>query len=90
MAKREKSNKYYSSVVGGGIYNHYGILLWRECFFCSKEFRRENGYRFQMQMNLPWVYSSAECSSSKEAVNDNVKRFKSNRSKAPAAPPRKP
>lgn len=88
MAKREKSNKYYSSVVGGGIYNHYGILLWRECFFCSKEFRREKGYRFQMQMNSPWVYSCAGCSSSKEDVNENVKKFKSKRTKAPTRLPR--
>lgn len=87
--KRGKFNKYIN-VVEGDIYNHYGIFLWRECFFCSKEFRREAGYRFQMQVNRPWVYSCAGCSNSKEAVNDNVKKFKSNRPKAPAAPPRKP
>lgn len=35
--KREKFNKY-TNVVEGDIYNHYGIFLWRECFFCGKEF----------------------------------------------------
>lgn len=87
--KREKFNKY-TNVVEGDIYNHYGIFFWQECFFCSKEFRRENGYRFQMQVNRPWVYSCAGCSSSKENVNDNVKKFMTNRPKPPTAPPRKP
>lgn len=87
--KREPTK--YSNVICGDIYNHNSLFFWQECFFCKKEFRREAGYRFQMQVNRPWVYSCAGCSGSKEDVNDNVKKFKSNRPKAPAAPPpRKP
>ena len=41
-----------------------------------------------MQVNRPWVYSCAGCSSSKEDVNENVGEFTAKRPKAPAAPPR--
>lgn len=84
----KRENIRYSSIVGGDIYNHYGIFFWKECFFCDKEFRREAGYRFQVQWGNPWVYSCAGCSSSKQDVDDNMKKFKSNRPKAPPAPPR--
>lgn len=83
--KRESPK--YKHVVHGVIYNHYGLIFWQDCFFCKKEFRREKGYRFQLQVDRDWVYSCRECSSSKEGVNHNVKKFKSKRPKAPAAPP---
>jgi hypothetical protein len=79
----------YQHVVGGDIYNHYGLIFWKECFFCGNEFRREAGYRFQVQVNKYWAYSCGGCSSSKESVNENIKKFKSVRPKAPPAPPRK-
>ena len=85
----KRNNTKYTNVVGGDIYKHYGLFLWQECFFCNKEFRRESGYRFQMQVDRDWVYSCAGCSSSKEEVNENVKKFKAKRPKAPVAPPRK-
>lgn len=71
MSKRDI--KKYSNVVCGDIYNHYSIFSWKECWFCNKEFRREAGYRFQVQVNRPWKYSCSECSSSKENCNENVK-----------------
>lgn len=73
----------YSNVVEGDIYDHYGLFRWRECFFCKQEFRREAGYRFQMQYSRPWVYSCASCSGSKEEVNENVGKFLDRRPKAP-------
>lgn len=85
--KREK--EYYENVVNGEIYKHYGLFCWQECFFCNQEFRRENGYRFQMQVNRDWMYSCSTCSTSKEHINNNVKAFYTNRPKAPAAPPKK-
>lgn len=84
----QRDNSKYTNVVGQDIYDHYGLFFWRECFFCKKEFRREAGYRFQMQVNRPWVYSCAGCSGSKEDVNENVGKFLKRRSKAPSAPPR--
>lgn len=80
--KRERVNRY-TNVVEQDIYNHYGIFLWQECFFCSKEFRREAGYRFQMQVGRTWVYSCASCSGSKEEVNENVGKFLKRRPKPP-------
>jgi len=85
----KRDNTKYQYVVGGDIYNHYGLLFWQECFFCAKEFRREAGFRFQMRANCPWVYSCEGCSSSKEHVNLNVREFFHHRPPAPAAPPRK-
>jgi len=82
----KRNNTKYTNAVGGDIYKHYGLVFWQECFFCNKEFRREAGYRFQMQINRDWVYSCADCSESKEEVNENVKKFMSNRPKGPAAP----
>lgn len=88
--KREKFNGY-TNVVGGDIYKHYGLFFWQECFFCNQEFRREAGYRFQMQVGGPWAYSCAGCSSSKEHVNLNVREFLHYRPPASASPlPRKP
>lgn len=90
--KREKdlnSNRGYSNVVGNDIYNHYGLFFWQMCWFCDKEFRREAGYRFQVQYNAPWVYSCSECSCSKSHCNDNVKVHKLNMRKGyvPVPPP---
>jgi hypothetical protein len=77
----------YSNVVGGDIYKHYGLIFWQQCWFCNKDFRRENGFRFQMQFNRPWVYSCGDCCSSKESVNLKVKEWFSNRP-SPPSPPR--
>jgi hypothetical protein len=38
----------YNHAVNETIYNHYGLFFWQECLFCGNEFRRENGYRFQL------------------------------------------
>lgn len=90
-SKDPNTNYGYSNVVGNDIYNHYGIFFWKECFFCNKDFRRENGFRFQMQVDRPWVYSCGDCCSSKGDVNTKVKEwFVRSRPKAPAATPRKP
>lgn len=83
----KRDNTKYKNVILGDIYNHYGIFFWQECFFCSKEFRRERGYRFQLQGNRPWVYSCAGCSDSKENVDKNIAEVKSKRPKPPSAPP---
>ena len=90
--KIKESNKGYSNVVGNDIYNHYGIFFWQTCWFCDKEFRREAGYRFQVQMNQPWVYSCSDCSCSKSHCNDNVKVHMLNMRKGyvPAPPPMRP
>lgn len=85
----KRENSKYQHVAGGDIYNHYGLVFWQECFFCNKEFRREKGFRFQMRYNSPWSYSCTDCSDSKDAVDQNVKRFFAARPKAPPAPPRK-
>ncbi len=69
----------YKHVVGGDIYDHYPLVFWYECFFCGEEFRREKGFRFQVQYNRPWVYSCATCSSSKGDVNQNMERYKLSR-----------
>lgn len=84
----KRDSARYSHVVGGDIYDHYGLFRWRECFFCGDEFRREGGYRFQMQYNCPWVYSCSSCSGSREGVNENVCKFLKRRPKSPIAPPR--
>ena len=90
-SKDPNTNYGYSNVVGNDIYNHYGLFFWKECFFCKKDFRRESGFRFQMQVDRPWVYSCGDCCSSKEGVNTKVKEwFVKSRPKAPPAPPRKP
>lgn len=85
--KRESTK--FKNVVGFDIYKHYGLLFWQDCVFCQKEFRRENGYRFQLQYNKPWVYSCAGCYSSKDEVNTKVGELKNRRPKAPPAPPKK-
>lgn len=82
----KRDNTKYTNVICGDIYNHYGLFSWRECFFCNKEFRREGGYRFQMQVDRPWVYSCSSCSGSKEEVNENVDKFLKRRPKAPPRP----
>lgn len=83
----------YSNVAGNDIYNHYSVFFWQTCLFCEQEFRREKGYRFQLQCNSPWVYSCSECSSSKEECNENVRLWKEKARKAfvnVSPPPRKP
>ena len=51
----KRNNTKHTNVVGGDIYKHYGLFFWQECFFCNKEFRREAGYRFQIQVDRDWV-----------------------------------
>lgn len=85
----KRNNTKYTNAVGGDIYKHYGLLFWQECFFCNKEFRREAGYRFQMQVNRAWVYSCGDCCSSLEDINTKVKEwFVRSRPKAPIAHPK--
>lgn len=71
--KRKGAN--YTHVVNETIYNHYGLFFWQECLFCGNEFRRENGYRFQLQLNNGWDYSCGTCCHSKEEVNEQVRRL---------------
>lgn len=86
--KRESTK--HTNVVGNDIYSHYGLFFWQQCLFCSKEFRREKGYRFQLQRNANWVYSCGDCCSSKDKVNTQVRVWMTkNRPKAPMAPPRR-
>jgi hypothetical protein len=73
----------YNHAVNETIYNHYGLFFWQECLFCGNEFRRENGYRFQLQVNKDWQYNCGTCSHSKEEVNEQVGRLKSKRPKPP-------
>ena len=72
----KRPSQQYSNVLGNDIYNHYSLFFWQTCFFCEQEFRRESGYRFQLQYNSPWVYSCSECSSSKDECNENVHLWK--------------
>lgn len=82
---KRKSVKY-TNVALETIYNHYGVMFWQDCLFCGQEFRRERGYRFQLQINRDWVYSCANCCSSKDEVNTKVGELRKRRPKAPAAP----
>lgn len=82
----KRTAEKYQNVALNTIYNHYGLLCWQECLFCGKEFRREKGYRFQLQVNRNWVYSCGECCSCKAEVNDKVGEIRSNRPKPPAPP----
>lgn len=88
----KRPSQQYSNVVGNDIYSHYSLFSWQTCFFCDQEFRREKGYRFQLQYNAPWVYSCYECSSSKDECNENLHLWKKKARKAfvNIAPPSRP
>lgn len=78
-------------------YNQYEVskcnpwFFWQDCLFCKQEFRREDGWRFSLQRGGNRVISSfscAECSTTKQHLEDNIKGFLGHRPKAPAAPPK--
>jgi len=86
MKRDTESNQYEISKCNPWIF-------WTECFFCDHEFRREAGWKFSLQTGggLVWYsYSCAECSTTREHLEDNIKKFKSIGPKSPAAPPREP
>lgn len=77
--KRKK--EVYSNVAYNTIYECYTLLFWNRCWLCEEEFRREHGYRFQLQYNGGWLYSCASCSASKSDCNTKVgEQFKAMRS----------
>jgi hypothetical protein len=83
----KRASVKYKNVVHETIYNHYGLIFWKECMFCGDEFRRESGYRFQLQVNGGWNYSCGTCCHSKEEVNEQVVKLKSKRPKPPPKAP---
>ena len=80
MKRNTQSNQYEISKCNPWIF-------WAECFFCNQEFRREAGWRFVLHGGFYDSYSCAECSTTREHLEDNIKKFKSIR---PKAPPRNP
>lgn len=65
----------------------YPLLFWKECRFCGKEFRRENGFEIvnlnvTQIINIPEQYNISYCCS--ECCNDEnevVKRIKKEKKK---------
>lgn len=56
-----------------GVHGHYGLIFWKKCCACKKDFRREKGWCF---MAGPYhggsgrvYYLCASCAPSKEAAN---------------------
>ena len=51
-------------------------ILWKECRFCGKEFRWENGFRIEdytkINASLYWSYCCSECCNDMESVKDKI------------------
>ena len=86
----KRRSEKYSNVAHGVVYNHYGLFFWQGCLFCKKEFRRESGYRFQLQVNRAWLYGCEDCCSSKSHCNDMIGQWKENMRKDRKGPPAPP
>ncbi|MGN2369271.1 hypothetical protein ACTFJW_04325 [Clostridium cagae] len=75
--QREKKDNSYPRVK-----KYYSILLWKECRFCGKEFKKENGYKIidfkkcrrSDEYPLCTYYCCTKCSNSIEEVKVKVKK----------------
>ncbi|OSA89069.1 UNVERIFIED_ORG: hypothetical protein B2H98_14000 [Clostridium botulinum] len=75
--QREKKDNSYPRVK-----KYYSILLWKECRFCKKEFKRENGYKIinlkkckrSDEYPLYTSYCCSKCANSIEEVKTKLKK----------------
>lgn len=78
--KREAEPKprYYT-------YSHFTLFVWELCEICSREFRRERGYRVHnITRNVEPSYVCSTCASTPVEAADKVhEQIKSNRPNAP-------
>lgn len=86
----KREGEKYPNVAHGEIWKHFGLIFWQDCLFCQKEFRREQGYRFQLSINSDWLYACESCCCSKSHCNDMIGQWKENMRKDRKGPPAPP
>lgn len=64
------------------VKRYKSFFFWRECIFCNREFKRENGFIIESLPNrnslIRYSYCCPECASSSEEVKIKLKEKKSN------------
>jgi hypothetical protein len=73
--KREKSKEDYYKEIG---YEKYSLVklnpfLWKDCYFCKQQFKREKGWSFKYQLSKnKKLYICHECALTAETAIDKI------------------